>query len=122
MTKFETFCACNTDVIKFIVEQAKLLRARGYKSIGFRVLWESARLYGLGRRTPGEKWALNNNYCPELQRLIEDQEPTLRGFFKHRTAKCDALEDEPTLSSLVLDTRRDPDWDEWEQRWQADCG
>lgn len=88
-TKFEVFVQSNRDVYEYVVSAARQLKAKGYSEVGFRVLWESARLFGLYTRTPGEKWALNNNYCPEFQRLIEAQEPDLRGFFRHRTAKCD---------------------------------
>ena len=95
MHAFMAFHAANPDIYETIVALARKVKAAGHRHCSFRVLWETIRFRRMIARKPGEKWALNNNHCPFYVRLIEEQEPSLRGFFEKRTSKADVPDDPP---------------------------
>ena len=93
---FEEFHSSSPDVYTSLVRMARTLKARGRERCSFRMIWEIVRFKGEIRTKKGEKYALNNNYCPMYIRLIESQEPDLAGFFPKRGAKCDQPPVDPT--------------------------
>ena len=114
MHAFMAFHAANPDIYETIVALARKVKAAGHRHCSFRVLWETIRFRRMISRKPGEKWALNNNHCPFYVRLIELQEPSLRGFFEKRTSKADVPEDPPQNVGVVdcFDPNIDDTWRE----------
>lgn len=81
--KFIAFHDANPSVAEALTDHAFRLKARGHGSVSMRYLFEHERLYGQHPDTGGP-YVLDNNLCPAFTRLIEEREPSLRGFFPVR--------------------------------------
>jgi hypothetical protein len=81
--RFREFHEHNPEVYRMLVEMAREAKARGRKRYGIGALWEVLR-WRRDVETHGDRWKLNNDFRAPMARLIERQEPDLRGFFLMR--------------------------------------
>lgn len=82
--RFDRFHANNPHVYRLLVDLAReWVRATGRTECGMRMLWERAR-WELSVTTDETCPTLNDHYPPYYARLIEYQEPDLRGVFERR--------------------------------------
>jgi len=82
--QFEEFHKNNPDVYRELVRLARMMKARGHKRIGIKMLWEVLRWERAMKTTDQTEWKLNNNYTSRYARLIMENEPDLKGFFVTR--------------------------------------
>lgn len=80
---FESFHRANPAVYRELCALMRLAKSRGRKRIGIAMLYEVLR-WNYFLRTAGEDFKLNNNFQSRYARLIEKQEPDLRGMFEFR--------------------------------------
>ena len=85
--QFDRFHAANPQVYGNLVWMARHYASVGATRLSMNMLFEQMRGKYLVV-TRGEKYLLNNNYRSRYVRLIEDQEPDLRGLFETRTLKA----------------------------------
>jgi hypothetical protein len=84
--RFEAFVRDNPEVYSTIVSLARQAKEAGKKRVGIKALFERAR-WDLWMRTHGDEYRLNNSYSSRMARLIERNEPDLRGLFELRTLR-----------------------------------
>lgn len=84
--KFREFHAANPHIYSELVRLAREARAAGRNVIGIRMLWERMR-WDLFIQTKGDEYKLNDHLTSRYARLIQHQEPDLRGIFKLRTLR-----------------------------------
>lgn len=87
--RFEKFHAENPHVYEALVERARNYKARGYRYLAIRVLFERQRWEGGGSKARGQAFKLCNDFHSRYARLIMEQEPDLRGFFATRLTKAE---------------------------------
>lgn len=80
--RFLRFHEQNGHVYRRLVQLSLDLRAKGVAKYGMKALFEVVRYEAL--QTRGEVVKLNNNYTSRYSRLIEAQEPRLKGFYTRR--------------------------------------
>jgi len=73
------------------VKHARELKRRGFLNVGVRYLFEHQRYTAevIHRTDQTLAYALDNNIAPYYGRLIEHQEPDLRGFFRMRSTRAE---------------------------------
>lgn len=85
--KFEQFHAANPHVYRLLLQYALQAKAKGRGKLGMKCLFERARWYA-NFESEGDTFKLNNNYTAFYARLLEHNEPQLRGFFEMREQKA----------------------------------
>lgn len=78
---FTRFHQANPHVYELLVSLAWTERNNGAKRLSIAKLWENIRKQ---IETTGRDFKLNNNFRSRYVRLIEDNEPGLRGLFRKR--------------------------------------
>jgi hypothetical protein len=85
--KFVRYHTKYPQVYAGIVRRARELKVRGFRDVGLRYCFEDLR-YSQEAPPPGVEtawlYALDNNLCPWYGRLIDANEPDLKGFFRLR--------------------------------------
>lgn len=81
--RFERFHASNPDVYVELVRLARKLRNQGLDRYGIVGLYEVLR-YDRSLSTDGKPFKLSNDFRSRYARLIMDQEPDLKDFFRTR--------------------------------------
>jgi hypothetical protein len=98
--QFAKFHEDNPVVYSVLVMHAREWKNAGHQHCGIKTLWEIAR-WTLKLKKQCDGFKLNNNYHPFYARLIDEQEPDLKGIFRFRRQRVpatfgphnDALED-----------------------------
>lgn len=80
---FEDFHARNPHVFETLRDAALKAKASGWRVFGMKALIESLR-WDRRLTTDGKPWKLNNNHVSAYARLLMEQVPELRGFFRLR--------------------------------------
>ena len=83
--RFLKFHGENPWIYRLLVRLARDMKARGFRRYGMKAIVEEARWWN--GTTTTEPWKYNNNFTARYARLIEQQEPYLRGFFEKRRLK-----------------------------------
>jgi hypothetical protein len=84
--RFEQFHQTNPHIYQLLVTLAReWLASTGQKKLGVRALWERMR-WQLAITTDAPDYKLNDHYTSFYARLIEHQEPDLRGMFELRSS------------------------------------
>lgn len=78
--KFERFHSDNPHIYRILVRLARQAAKAGRRHFGIGMLYEQMR-WSYFVQTTGEDYKLCNNYRSRYVRLIEKQEPDLKGFF-----------------------------------------
>lgn len=86
--KFKDFHEANPQVYERLVNMTRNLVARGRPRIGMGMLFEVIR-WEHYMKTEGEPFKLNNNYRAFYSRLIEKENPDLKGIFTKRQSVSD---------------------------------
>jgi hypothetical protein len=81
---FWEFHAANPEVYVRLVSLARMLRGRGRKRCGMKMLFEQLRWEHYLETEDRSSFKLNNNYTSYYARLIRSQEPDLAGMFELR--------------------------------------
>lgn len=81
--RFEEFHRDNPHVYAKLVEYARKAQGRAYKRIGIGFLCEIIRWQG-GPTIHKDGFKLSNDFRSRYSRLIEENEPDLKGFFTKR--------------------------------------
>lgn len=81
--RFERFHSKNLSVYTKLVGLAREVKARGRGHYGIEPLFARLRWH-FEFETEGDSFKLNNNYTSRYARLIMENEPDLRGFFRTR--------------------------------------
>lgn len=89
--RFELFHRDNPHVYRLLVDLAREWKiATNGQNLGMRCLWEQLR-WRVAVKTVTADYRLNDHFPPYYARLIEHQEPDLRGLFELRkSAEADA--------------------------------
>jgi len=85
---FETFHRDNPHVYTKLVSMTWSLVTRGHRRIGMGMLFEVLR-WDWMMQTEGDTFKLNNNYRAFYARLLEANNPSLRGVFTKRASQAD---------------------------------
>jgi hypothetical protein len=77
-----------------ILEDAKRLLELGWVEVGVRYLYEHQRYKSLIRKSSDVtqktiEFGLNNNFAAHYARLIEEQQPAFKKFFRKRKTKAE---------------------------------
>lgn len=87
--QFEAFHADNPWVYSELVKLARRAKQRGAVKVGIGMLAEIVRWRRyMATQDFNSGFKLNNNYRSRYVRLIEEQEPDLRGLFETRELKA----------------------------------
>lgn len=86
--RFEEYHAANPHVYNTLVDYALKAKDRGYKRIGIGFLCEIIRWQG-GPTKHQDGFKLSNDFRSRYSRLIEEQEPDLRGYFTKRSLEAE---------------------------------
>lgn len=87
--QFEEFHAQNPWVYAEMVKLARRAKSRGAQKVGMKMLTEIVRWRRyLATQDFNSGFKVNNNYTSRYVRLIEEQEPDLRGLFETRELKA----------------------------------
>ena len=81
--KFQSFHKDNPHVYDTLRDLAFHLKKRGRKTYSINGLFEVVRWH-IAMQTTDEQFKLNNNFRSRYARLLMDNEPALRGFFRLR--------------------------------------
>lgn len=81
--RFECFHSSNPHVYSALVALARRLCSMGHTRISARGIYETLRT-ARALQTSGDDFKLNNNFTALYARLIDEQEPDLRGLFEFR--------------------------------------
>lgn len=85
-SRFEEFHAGNPIIYELFCEYARQAKARGYDRIGIQFIAERIRWrINIESGDQHSKFKINQDYLSRYSRLIEEQEPDLKGFFTKRT-------------------------------------
>lgn len=96
--RFDQFHEQNPEVYRVLVRLAReWIRRTGRRHLGIGALTERAR-WDIAIATNDPDYKINNNFRAFYARLIELQEPDLRGLFKFRPSEADAWIDERKAS------------------------
>jgi hypothetical protein len=87
--RFEKFHAENPHVYRALARHARRLKANGVTHFGIDGLFSIVRYTEALRTRDADGFVLNNNLKPLFARLIEKQEPDLRGFLSTRALKSE---------------------------------
>ena len=85
--KFCQYHEQNPEVYRTLVRLARQMKARGYRRVGIKMLFEVARYHLMLQTADPDGFKLNNNYTSRYARLIMESEPDLKGFFELRELK-----------------------------------
>lgn len=85
--RFEEFHRDNPYVYSKLVEFARIAKRKGYKQIGVGFLIEIIRWQG-GPTLSKDRFKISNDFRSRYSRLIEEQEPDLKGFFTKRNLEA----------------------------------
>jgi len=83
--RFAKFHRENPHVYRELVRLARIARGKGLNKYSMKALFEILRWNHV--TTTGEEFKLNNCFTRFYSRLIQEQEPDLRGFFENRERK-----------------------------------
>jgi hypothetical protein len=89
--RFELFHRANPHVYDAIVQIARDLKQRGFKSCGMKLIFERLR-WLTAIETRGDGFKLNNVYTAFYARFVMSREVDLKGFFRVREAEADEKE------------------------------
>jgi hypothetical protein len=81
--RFESFHATNPHVYQNLKRLSLQLKRRGNRRGSIGMLFEILR-HQYMMQTSGDDYKLNNNFRSRYARLLQAQEPELRGFFETR--------------------------------------
>lgn len=81
---FLRFHAHNPRVYERLVHYARMAQVAGQAHYSMKSLFERVRWWDDVETSEPEGFKLNNNHTAYYARLIEEQEPDLRGFFRMR--------------------------------------
>lgn len=81
---FYAFHLANPKVYEALLELALRLRRQGRRHYGIKALYEVMRFEQAMSGRSGATWQLNNDWTCLYARLLMQNEPELRGFFKTR--------------------------------------
>ena len=82
---FQIFHELNPSIYLELVRMTRLMRAKGRKKIGMKMLFEALRWnYMVSTDDPETEFKLNNNFTSRYVRLIAEQEPELASMFFRR--------------------------------------
>lgn len=81
--QFEEYHAENPEVYELLVVLARDVKRRGYSKYSMKAVYERARWH-MNIDKGDSEFKLNNNYHSRYARLIMEQEPDMKGFFKVR--------------------------------------
>jgi hypothetical protein len=82
--RFDKFHAAHPDVYDMLVQYARMIKTKGFDNFGIAAIWERLRWFYYIEQNAGEKFKMSNDYRSRYARLIMQQEPDLRNFFKLR--------------------------------------
>jgi hypothetical protein len=71
------------ELVKYALE-AK----RAGRRVGIRMIWERMRWYFYVEKPEDDEFKLNDHFTSRYARLIEEQEPELKGFFELRELRA----------------------------------
>lgn len=86
--RFEVFHRANPHVEKCIVDVARNLQARGFRTCGIKLIFERLRWLA-AIETKSDGFVLNNTWAPFYARLVMDGHEDLQGFFRLRESEAD---------------------------------
>jgi hypothetical protein len=90
---FWAFHTAHPEVYEELCHMALRLRRQGRKHYGIKALYEVVRFHrALSARSEAD-WQLNNNYSALYSRLLMQNEPALRDFFRTRRRRALPLRD-----------------------------
>jgi hypothetical protein len=81
---FKVFHEENPHVYDLFRKYTFILFERGHPHAGAKAIFERMRWDLMLKTSPGKPVTLNNNYTSRYARLLEENEPELRGFFRKR--------------------------------------
>jgi hypothetical protein len=81
--RFAQYHAANPHVYAELVRLAREAKAAGRQRVGAKELFEVCRWH-LRLKARGDEYGLNNSMTSNYARLIQEQEPDLRGMFETR--------------------------------------
>lgn len=88
--RFQGFHEANPWVYRALVDLSRDLVARGRHKLGIGMLWEVLRWqYALRTVDPNSEFKLNDHYRSRYVRLIDNNEPDLRGRFELRSLRSE---------------------------------
>jgi hypothetical protein len=85
--RFVEFHEKNPQVYAELLRLARLLKARGHKRIGMKMLFEQLRWQHALKTTDLSGFKLNNNYTAYYARMLMERNLDLVGFFETREVK-----------------------------------
>jgi len=98
------FHEAKPEVLDFLVQELREVRANGWTRTSVGSLWHHARwVLTQQLRAPGETYVMTNNYFPWYERIIVILHPEFNGFFE--MAKSRADEDFGTMLEPVSSDR-----------------
>lgn len=89
-TKFKEFHKDNPHILRHLVRDMLVIKRRGYKRAGIAMFWERMR-WRHYITTTDVPFKLNNNHKAFYTRLIDNNEPELKGFITRRSAAADSV-------------------------------
>lgn len=72
------------EVYRQLVKRSREAKARGFEHYSIKTIWAVMRWHLDLRSDQNEHYKLNDRYYSRYARLIEKQEPDLKGFFHFR--------------------------------------
>lgn len=86
--RFLRFHIANPHVYAEIVRIARDLKGRGFRTCGMKLVFERLR-WLVAIETKGDGFRINNSYTAFYARIVMEEEPDLRGFFRLRESEAD---------------------------------
>lgn len=81
--EFQAFHRANPHIFEALRAKALEAKQNGLRTFGMKALVEDIR-WDPKVRTSGKPWKLNNNHTAAYARLLMEETPELRGFFRLR--------------------------------------
>ncbi len=89
MSRFYRFHRHNEFLLDFLLQELLTLRANGWRSTSFEMLWHHARWVLTFCRVPGEAFSVCQNLMPHYSRLVLILFPEFNGFYRLKKAQAD---------------------------------
>jgi hypothetical protein len=90
LKRLQTFHNANPEVLDFLVQELREVRASGWRKTSVGSLWHHARwVLTQTYRAPGETFVMSNNFFPHYERVIVILHPDMNGFFEMAKSKAD---------------------------------
>lgn len=84
---FRKFHVENPHILKAIIKRALILKRRGHKRVGMKMIFEVLRFDYMIKSWTDEPFKLDNSYTSYYTRLVEFRCPELVGLFEKRKCK-----------------------------------